>query len=213
MSLAQIIAENPTWPAIPGKGPWAGLPEPLQPLFKEMEDTVYVGSLSWWINLVAIGVIGYNLLWSLPSDIRVVWWPEIQRCLLHSTSVHPRTQDGSLVALGRTTSNNFRPAHTWKMPRPIIITHFFSRLIVFPYVATVVNYYRLPKSCNGALHSTLLIIGIAAVNGQIILSLRCQAISRNMSGHRILWLVLWALNIFQLALWFAFAFTTNISTR
>lgn len=191
-ALEQAIMQNPTWPNIPGKGKWAGLPVELQGTFAAMEDTIYKGTIEWWLNLVVIGALGFDMLVSLPPDIKFVFWPEVQRIF--------------------DLQNPDKSSRKWKLPHPIIVAHFFARLLVVPFMGVVCNYYRLPKDCNGSLHGMLFIIALMTINGQLLLTFRTLAISKSVPYHRFAWLFLLAGNLAVSVIWLMFAFETSATT-
>lgn len=216
-SLEQIIQANPAWPAIPGQGPWAGLPPSLQPLFADAEKKTYDVTVAFWVNLAFIGIIGYDWLKSMPADINLIYWPELQRVCgvlgeswpLRQARKKPYSHRDGLIA----HNQGAKDQKNWHWPYPIIICHLLSRLMAPVYMFAVINNYRNPKSCQGALTAYFFMLGLVAVNGQVLLTLRAMAISKNLRYHHAVWVFLWLANLTITVIWMTFAFTAKSPGR
>lgn len=212
MNTTEILS-NPKWPAT-SEGPWGGLPPELRPVFAQMEESVYTGSVALWCHLVCIGAILLNLLQSLPSDTTYVFIPEIKRCLGMANPYGPEGTSHPSGSSHNQSSLKGDPTRThvrrrYRCPRPIILCHAFARILAIPFAATAISYYRLPKDCTASLQGYFFVLAMASANGQMLLTLRTMAIARTLRGHQYLAFFLWTCNISILALWLVFTFTAN----
>lgn len=207
-SLEQAVLANPAWPAIPGKNKWGALPPELQPIMAEIDETIWDVSVDFWVNLVIVGIIGFDWLASLPSDVIYVFWPELRRVMGWKNGHLGSLPLGSAPLLSPQGKDVPRRRQR-RWPYPIIVCHLLARIVAPIYMAATINNYRTPPSCHDAFIAYLVIVAVAACNGQVMLTLRAVAITHPLPYHRIICIVLWVLNVVIAAAWLAFAFTSQ----